>query len=123
VENGERLSLEQIRAFLEASDEMEFEAVHGSEVYGWKRRVKGILRRYVAKMTGLSRAQVARLIGRYREQGAVWERSYRGNRFARRYTDEDIELFSAVEQAHENLSGPATQKILYREFHVCGNQR
>jgi transposase len=89
------------------------------EYWKQKRRVKGMLRRHVAKMTGLSRGQVARLIDRYREQGAVRERSYRGNRFARRYAAEDIELLSAVEQAHENLSGLATQKILYREFHQC----
>jgi transposase len=102
---------------------MEFEAVHGSEVYGrmtrmlceqeyckQKCRVKGILRRYVAKMTGLSRAQVARLIGRYQEQGAVRERSNRRNRFARRYPAEDTELLSAVDQAHENLNGPANRR-------------
>ena len=29
--------------------------------------VKGMLRRYIGKMTGLSRAQVTRLIGRYQE--------------------------------------------------------
>jgi transposase InsO family protein len=136
LRNGERLSLEQIRAFLEASDELEFEAVHRKEVYEWmtrvlceqeywkrKRAVKGILRRYLTKMTGLSRAQVARLIQRYRESGAVKEKNYRRNRFVRRYTAADIELLSAVDEAHEKLSGPATQKILYREFHDFGDQR
>ena len=64
VGNGERLGLEQIRAFLEASDEMEFEAAERGEVYGWltrtlceqqywkqAREIKGLLRRYVMKMT------------------------------------------------------------------------
>ncbi|HLJ15744.1 MAG TPA: hypothetical protein VKV15_14695 [Bryobacteraceae bacterium] len=58
MQNTEKLSLEQIRAFLEPSEEIEFEAVHRQEVYDWvsqtigqqeygrqKRRVKGILRR------------------------------------------------------------------------------
>src|SRR5690348_12692145 len=91
----------------------------------WKRKraVKGILRRYLTKMTGLSRAQVARLIQRYRESGAVKEKNYRRNRFVRRYTAADIELLSAVDEAHEKLSGPATQKIPYREFHDFGEQR
>ena len=42
----------------------------------WKqsRSVKGLLRQYLGKMTGLSRAQVTRLIRRYRETGAVRQR-------------------------------------------------
>jgi hypothetical protein len=134
VRNGERLSLEQIRSFLEASEEIEFEAANREEVYQWitqtlcqqeyrkqNRRVKGMLRRYIIKMTGLSRAQVTRLIGRYREAGSVGERHYRRNRFASRYTSADIELLASVDEAHDNLSGPATQKILYREFHDFGD--
>jgi len=34
-----------------------------------------------------------------------------------------MELLAAMDEAHETLSGPATQKILYREFHQYGNQR
>jgi hypothetical protein len=34
VRNGERLSLEQIRAFLKASEEIEFEAAERGDVYG-----------------------------------------------------------------------------------------
>jgi transposase InsO family protein len=136
VQNSEKLSLEQIRAFLEASEEIEFEAAHRQEVYAWvtqtigqqeywrqKRPVKGILKRYLAKMTGLSRAQVTRLLSQYSETGLVRERGYRRHRFPSRYTAEDIELLAAVDQAHETLSGPATQKILYREFHEYGDQR
>jgi transposase InsO family protein len=136
VRNGERLSLEQIRAFLDASEEIGFEAADRDEVYQWitrtlceqeywkqGRSVKGILRRYIVKMTGLSRAQVTRLIGRYQESGVVRERSYRRNCFASRYTAADIELLAAVDEAHETLSGSATQKILYREFHDYGDAR
>ena len=136
VQNGERLSLEQIRAFLEASGEIEFDAANRREVYDWvtgalceqeywkqSRGAKGMLRRYIGKMTGLSRAQVTRLIGRYKQSGRVSERSYRRNRFASHYTPADIELLAQVDEAHEILSGPATQKILYREFHDYGGQR
>jgi len=136
VQNGERLSLEQIRAFLEASGEIEFDAANRREVYDWvtralceqeywkqSRGAKGMLRRYIGKMTGLSRAQVTRLINRYKQSGRVSERSYRRNRFASHYTPADIELLAQVDEAHEVLSGPATQKILYREFHEYGSQR
>lgn len=82
-----------------------------------------MLRRYISKMTGLSRAQVTRLISRYQESGAIAERKYRRNQFASRYMRVDIELLAAVDEAHECLSGPATQKILYREFHDYGDAR
>jgi transposase InsO family protein len=136
MQNGERLSLEQIRAFLAASEEFRFEANNREEIYGWvtrtlveqeygaqKREAKGLLRRYVAKMTGLSRAQVTRLIWQYLERGTVTERSYRRNRFANQYQAADVELLAAVDEAHETLSGPATQKILQREFHDYGDER
>jgi len=136
VENTEQLSLEQIRAFLQGSQEVRFEATQRGEVYSWvrrtlchqeyskqKRSAKGLLRQYIASMTGLSRAQVTRLITRYHKDGQVKERSYRRNRFPGRYTAADIELLTAVDEAHETLSGPATQKILYREFYAYGDQR
>jgi hypothetical protein len=50
----------------------------------------------------------------------VKERSYRRNRFAKTC---DVELLAAVDKAHETLSGPATQKILHREFHDYGDER
>jgi hypothetical protein len=136
VRNGERLSLEQIRAFLEASCELEIEAADRDEVYGWmtrtlceqeywkqKREVKGLLRQYMGKMTGLSRAQVTRLLGRYKATGAVKQKTNRRNRFPQRYTAADIELLADVDEAHGTLSGPATQKILYREFYEYGDGR
>jgi hypothetical protein len=105
MKNGERLSLEQIRTFLAASEEFRFEANNRGEIYDWvkrtmveqeyggqKREAKGLLRRYVEKMTGLSRAQVTRLIGQYLESGLVKERSYHRNRFAIQYQACDVEL-------------------------------
>src|ERR1019366_3882136 len=86
MRDGEKQSLEQIRAFLEASEEVHFEGQRRKEIYEWITRllrqqgyraqgkmVRGLLRRYVAKMTGRSRAQVTRLIGRYVEHSEVKE--------------------------------------------------
>jgi hypothetical protein len=53
----------------------------------------------------------------------VKERGYRRYRFVRRYTPADLGLLAGVDELHETLSGPATQKILYREFHDYGDQR
>src|SRR3984893_17583398 len=136
MEDGEKLSLEQIRAFLEASGEVCFQAHNRGELYGWvqqtlrwqgygglKRGCKGLVRRYLAKMTGLSRAQVTRLIRGYQQGGEVKARAYRRHQFPQRYTPTDIERLAQVDQAHETLSGPATQKILQRELHEFHDAR
>ncbi|HYI97301.1 MAG TPA: hypothetical protein VEX68_27430, partial [Bryobacteraceae bacterium] len=88
-----------------------------------RRSSRGLVRRYLAKMTGLSRAQITRLIQLYSKGEAVKARSYRRHRFASRYNQADIELLASVDEAHETLSGPATQKILQREFHDFGDKR
>jgi transposase InsO family protein len=133
VQQAEWLSLEQIRAFSEASEEVHFEGEEREEIYGWigrtlqlhgyrqrSRADRGLLRRYVEKLTGLSRAQVTRLIGRYLQRGEVKETSYRRRRFPQRYTRADIELLASVDEAHETLSGPATKRILEREHREYG---
>jgi transposase InsO family protein len=136
---AEGMSLEEIRVFLKASDVMEFQGRNREEKYGWvnqtlrqikyqdlKRSGRGIVRRYVGKMTGLSRAQVTRLIKVYTGGEEVKAKPYRRHRFARRYSREDIEMLAAVDEAHETMSGPATRKILYRacyEFQEKGYER
>ena len=130
------MSLEQIRAFLKGSEGIRFEGKSRSEVYEWVtqtlrqhayerlgRAAKGLIRLYIGKVTGLSRAQVTRLLKCFSEQREVKPRTYRRNRFATHYTRADIELLAAVDEAHETLSGPATQKILYRALHEFGDQQ
>lgn len=136
MRNGERLSLEQIRAFLEAADEVDFEAAKREEIYSWisrtlcaqeywkqSKQTKGLLRQYVQKLTGLSRAQVTRLIAAYLKTGVLKERAYRRHRFATHYTGVEVMLLAEVDEAHETLSGPATRKVLEREFAHYGDKR
>ena len=122
-------SLEQMRAFLKGSGEVRFAGQKRAEVYAWVERTlvrheyarlgradKGLLRQYLARMTGLSRAQVTRLIRKHRKTGRVRAAAYQRTKFARRYTAADIELLAYVDKAHGNLSGPATKRILEREY-------
>jgi hypothetical protein len=46
-----------------------------------------------------------------------------GRRFPRRFTRADVELLAQVDEAHEALSGPATQKLLQRACYDFGDQR
>ena len=133
MKGGEKLSLEQIRVLLDATEDLRFAGHTRGEVYGWveetlnqhgyrkqDREVKGVLRAYIGKMTGLSRAQLTRLIGKHASCGEVREKIYRRRRFATRYTRADKELLAMVDEAHETLSGAATRKILEREFSKYG---
>jgi hypothetical protein len=85
-----------------------------------KRRAKGLLRGYVERMTGFSRAQSTRLIASYVKAGRIVPKPSLRPRFQRRYTPADVELLASVDRAHEQLSGPATRHILKREFEVYG---
>jgi len=133
VQTKERMSLEAIRAFLEASTELGFKGRKREEVYGWvnqtlrqqgyerlKRRSRGLVRRYVEKMTGLSRAQTTRLITMYLQGDEVKAQPYRRHRFTQRYTRADIALLAEVDEAHGTLSGPATRKLLERACYDFG---
>jgi hypothetical protein len=72
------LSVEEIRALLEPIEEIGFDGKNRKEIYEWVRQTpveqqyhvqgklaRGVLRSYIAKMTGLSPAQTTRLIGQY----------------------------------------------------------
>jgi transposase len=134
MQGGEKLGLEQIRALLEASQEVRFTGHSREDIYDWVgktlrehdyakqgREGKGLLRSYVAKMTGQSRAQATRLIGKYLATGEVHATVYRRRRFPTRYTGIDAACLAAVDEAHDTMSGAATRKILEREFGEYGH--
>ena len=82
MQGGERLRLEQIQEFLKASQDCQFEGRERPQIYEWVtsllrqhsygqqgRAAKSLLRCYLIKMTGMSRAQMTRLIAQYGEKG------------------------------------------------------
>lgn len=133
MDDSKTASLEQMRAFLAGTAEVEFAAQGRRDVYEWIQRTlvqheyasldkpsKGLVRRYLAHVTGLSRAQITRLIAQQVSTGAVKAAAYRRRRFPKRYTAADITLLAYVDKAHGNLSGPATRRILEREYTEYG---
>lgn len=84
---------------------------------------RGLVRRYIAKMTGLSRAQKTRMLGQYLRGEEIKPRLYRRHRFTKRYTREDVELLAAIDEAHDTLSGPATPKLLQRACYDFGEKK
>ena len=133
MDDSRATSLEQIRALVAANGVVRFAGQRRDEVYGWMERTlvrheyaglprpdKGVVRLYLAQMTGLSRAQVTRLITGYQQTGRVTAVSYQRTRFSTIYTASDVELLAYVDRAHGNLSGPATRRILEREYSEYG---
>jgi transposase InsO family protein len=126
-------TIDKIASFLEGNDDVEFSAVSGEEKYEWIESVlrrfryqklrcgdKGLIRQYIGKVTGYSRAQTTRLIGRYNQSGELKRREYCRHRFPGKYRLKDIELLARTDELHGWLSGPAIKRILEREWQVFG---
>lgn len=133
MDDSQAASLEQIRALVAANGAVRFAGQRREEVYGWVEQTlvrheygslrkpdKGVVRLYLAQMTGLSRAQVTRLIAGYQRTGQVIAAPYQRSKFPTVYTAADVGLLAYVDRAHDNLSGPATKRILEREYQEYG---
>jgi hypothetical protein len=130
--NDEQLrTLEQVKSFIEGSQEVEFKGLNAPEKYNWIEEVlkrfrypklqkegKGLIKIYLLKLTGYSRAQLTRLIRLYQQVGHVQPAKYQRHRFPQRYTADDVALLAKTDELHGWLSGPATKKILERENEV-----
>lgn len=130
--NDERLqTIEQVKEFLAGSEALDFGGVLVEERYRWiqavlvrfkyyqlKRVEKGVIRRYIKKVSGYSKAQVSRLIREYSQRGQLKKAQYKRHRFPTSYTMADIALLARTDELHDCLSGPATKKIMEREWNI-----
>ena len=136
MEEAKLQTLEQIKAFLDGTSEVAFrvpkedrnpfiERVLKRFGYAPHGRVdRGVLLRYIERMTGLSRQQVTRLVGRYRRDGKLSKQACAPKRgFTYRYTAADVALLAETDKLHSTLSGPATKKLMERAHHVFGDPR
>ena len=131
-------TLDQVRAFLDGNQPADFELTDRTSAYAFVRRTlvrfeyhglgkpdKGLLKRYLEKVTGFSRAQVTRLVRQHRRTGNIRDHRKKppAKPFARRYTPHDAALLAEVDEAFGQPSGPATKVILWRMFHVYEDRR
>jgi transposase InsO family protein len=128
-------TLEQIREVLKSSRRIAFKGIRREELYGWieavlkrfdyfnlRRKAKGLVKAYLQRLSGRSRAQVTRLVTRDLLEGKIRPAYGKRNRFVTRYTNRDKELLAETDNAHGRLSGPATRKILQRQYAVYGDK-
>ena len=98
VQQPETLNLEQIQAFLDGCQSVTFEPDSRAAKYavvnavlrrhhyaGQTRAVKGLVRRFLGKLSGLSRAQLTRLIGQFLRERTVQPTVYRRRRFTDKF--------------------------------------
>jgi hypothetical protein len=134
MEGSHRLNVEQMRSFLAASTELAMKVANSEQArqivaqvlalqeYGsLAKGAKGTVRRYLMRVTGYGRAQIARWIEEYRQHGELEPRRCRRRRFPTRYTNRDIELLAQMDSAQQGLSGPAIRRLLYRAWAVYGD--
>jgi len=143
--NESRLrTIEQLQEFLKATPQVQFSA-HGGD--GDSQRYKhistvltrfdyprcskadrGVVRAYLARTTGYSRAQLTRLVSRWGKNRLGAVPLAKCNRepvvpFRRKYTEVDIGLLVEMDRANEDVCGPAIVHLLKRAWLVYGDAR
>ena len=135
--NDEQLkTLAQLKAFVEGTDPVDF-VVSGEERYDFiarivkrfgysklKRADKAVVLRFLERVSGYSRQQIARLVKRGCERRPLLK-CYCGSRtsFVRRYTSADVLLLAKTDTLHDTLSGLATKKLMERAYVIFGDSR
>ena len=110
--NLEQLSLGEMEELLSSSRKVTWEAKDVAAKYAiiaavlkaqsyrkLSKRERGIVRRFLARVTATSRAQLTRLIGRWMEERKIVRRPAQRPRFTSRYLREDIVLLAATGRA------------------------
>jgi hypothetical protein len=129
-------TLEQVKLFVESSQGIDFNGLNLKEKYHWteealkkfkypwlKKAGKGVIRQYIEKVTGYSRAQVNRLVWRYLQSGKIKPTEYRRHCFPQKYNAAEVALLAMTDELHGWLSGPAIKKILERAYRVYGDDQ
>lgn len=132
-------NLVDVEDFLKGSEKVSFRVRVGQvekesgrkETYKWveetlvrfryaleKKKNKKLIKKYIEKMTGYSRAQVTRLITQYLSTGRVALSSRAKHSFAKVYQRKDIVLLARTDELHDYPNGAALKKILERMVKV-----
>ena len=128
---------EEVREFMAGNTLVDFQLTSRSDAYDGVRRLlvrlhylnlsrpdKGLVRHFAAKITGLSRAQITRLIRQYRQTGKIKDRRCGpGKPFRRRYTAADIRLLAELD---ETLGWPCSaraRRFMQRQYEVFEDRR
>ncbi len=88
-----------------------------------KKADKGIVIRYLIKVSGYSRQTITRLIKQYRHTGVIKCRHVTSNGFKGKYTDKDIRLIAHMDERHDTPCGQAIKKLCERAWRLFGEEK
>jgi transposase InsO family protein len=128
-------TLDDLRGFLEGSLAVDFSAPSGPAQRAWiagtlhrfgfrtlGRADRGLVLAFLRKVTGVSPAQMTRLVAQWRISGCLPDRRGRpAAPFVRRFTEADVAALAVLDRLHGQLSGPASRKLAERAFTLFGD--
>jgi len=125
--------LAQIKSFLAETDTVGFNKKSKKEAYSWieetlsrfhyvilSKKEKGLIRRYLMKITGYSRAQITRQIVQYCKTGKLRIKEYDRHKFQKKYTNQDIQPLAKTARLHDSPNGAALKRTLERMVREYG---
>src|ERR1700719_666185 len=121
MENSRLVNFIQIKEFLQGTNHVDLSVTCRKERYAFVKKTfdgfkyttlskkqKGLVRRYIRKVTGYSKAQIARVLAAS-FHGNPYRTDYKRHVFSRKYTAVDILLLAKTDNLHGRLNGIATQ--------------
>lgn len=137
---SELTTIDQLDGFLRGSQTCAYTVLgNKDERYQWiqktlvqfcyltlKKGDKGVVIRYLMKISGYSRQQLTRLIKQYSKTGKIRRTQQTLRGFPRRYTREDIGRLAELDDLHESPSGAVIKKLCERaheQFQEVGYER
>jgi len=128
-------SMSQIKSFLSELEGIEFNRKYRKEAYRWiedtlmrfhyvtlAKKNKGLIRRYLMKVTGYSRCQLTRHINQYCNTGQLRIKEYDRHKFQKKYTPQDIQLLAKTARLHDSPNGASLKKTLERMAREYGKE-
>lgn len=124
-------TIEQMESFLNGSQAIAFSVASSKDEryqfvegvlkrFGYirlKRYDKGVVIKFLIKVSGYSRQQLTRMIQRYTEQGILRRYQKTVNGLEQFYTAEDIKLLAQLDQRHDTPNGFMIKKLCERAYH------
>ena len=129
------MTLEQMKALVESNQAVRFSIDGRQSLYGLMERIltkqryaersrqeRGIIKRFLSKVTGRSRAQTTRLISQWMEARTIQAKEPIRHKFWTKYSEQDARLLAEADAALEDMSGPAVRRVLQREYEAFDRQ-
>ena len=129
-------TVDQLTSFLSGTQSVAFSIISDKgDCYRWiqgelvrfrylslSRREKGVVMRYLMKISGYSRQQLTRLITQYRKTGRLQRHQRTVSSFIPKYTEADIRLLVAMDERHDTPCGRQSKSCVSGPVRFLGRR-